>query len=40
MYVCVLYDRTASLCSVNEVRKELFCKRAKTMEGIPPTQVK
>ena len=39
-YVCILYDRTTAMCLVNELRKELFCKRAKTMDGIPPTQVK
>ena len=38
-YVCVLYDKTTPLCSVNELRKELFCKKAKTMESIPSTQV-
>ena len=38
-YVCVLYDKTTSLCTVNELRKELFCKHSKTMETIPPTQV-
>ena len=38
-YVCVLYDKTTPLCSVNDLRKELFCKKAKTMESIPPTQV-
>ena len=38
-YICVLYDKTTPLCSVNELRKELFCKRAKAMENIPPTQV-
>ena len=26
IHVCVLYDKTTSLCSVNELRKELFCK--------------
>ena len=39
-YVCVLYDKTTSLTSVNELRKELFCKRSKTMDAIPPTQVR
>jgi len=34
-YVCVLYDKSTSLSSVNELRKELFCKRIKTMEAIP-----
>ena len=38
-YVCVLYDKITPLSSVNEARKELFCKQAKTMEAIPPTQV-
>lgn len=38
-YVCVLYDKTTSTCFVNELRQELFCKRAKMMENIPPTQV-
>ena len=39
-YVWILYDRTTAMCLVNELGKELFCKRAKTMDGIPPTQVK
>ena len=38
-YLCALYDKTTPLCSVNELRKELFCKIAKTMENIPPTHV-
>lgn len=38
-YVCVLYDNTTPICSANELRQEHFCKRAKTMENIPPTQV-
>ena len=39
-YVCVLHNKTTPLSSVNELRKELFCKRAKTKEMSPPTQVK
>jgi len=39
-YVCVLYDNTTLLSFVNELRKELFCKRSKAMEAIPPTQVR
>jgi len=35
-YVCVLYDKTTLLSFVNELRKELFCKRSKAMEAIPP----
>jgi len=38
-FVCVMYDRTTPLSFVNELRQELFCKRSKTMENIPPTQV-
>ena len=38
-YTCILYDKTTSICSVNELRQELFCKRSKMMENIPPTQV-
>ena len=32
--MCALYDKTASLSPVNELRKELFCKRSKMMEVI------
>ena len=38
-YTCILYDRTTSMCSVNELRQELFCKGSKMMENIPPSQV-
>ena len=38
-FTCILYDKTTPLVSVNELRQELFCKRAKMMENIPPTQV-
>ena len=34
-----MYDKTTPLVSVNELRQALFCKRAKIMENIPPTQV-
>ena len=37
-YTVVLYDRTSSLKSINEARRELFCQKSKTMETIPPTQ--
>ncbi|KAG1695759.1 Integrin alpha-PS2 [Nymphon striatum] len=37
-YCIILYDKTSSLTSVNDTRKELFCKRNKTMENLPPTQ--
>lgn len=38
-YTCVLYDKTTPTSHVNELRRDLFCKKAKTMENIPPTQV-
>ena len=37
-FTVILYDRTSSLKSINEARRELFCQRSKTMETIPPTQ--
>ena len=36
--VIVLYDKTSSLSSVNETRKELFCQKNRAMENLPPTQ--
>ena len=38
-FTCVLYDRTTTTFKVNELRQELFSRRAKMMENIPPTQV-
>ncbi len=38
-FTCVLYDKTTSISQVNELRQELFSKRAKLIENIPPTQV-
>ena len=37
-YTVVLYDKTSSLESVDEARRELFCQKNRTMENIPPTQ--
>lgn len=37
-FVTLMYDRTSSLSKVNEVRQELFCKKARTLENIPPTR--
>jgi len=34
----VLYDKTSSLNSVNEARQELFCRRSRSIDNIPPTQ--
>jgi hypothetical protein len=35
----ILYDRTSNLLNVNEARRELFCKKQKSLDSIPPTQV-
>ena len=35
----ILYDRTSTLASVNEQRRELFAKKGKSLENLPPTQV-
>ena len=37
-FVILLYDRTNSLSKVNEVRQELFSRKARSLENIPPTQ--
>ncbi len=38
-FTCVLYDKTTPISKVNEFRKDLFSKKAKLMDSIPPTQV-
>lgn len=37
-FTVLLYDRTSRLTTVNEARQELFSKKARTLENIPPTQ--
>ena len=37
-FVTLLYDRTSSLRKVNEVRQELFSRKGRSLESIPPTQ--
>ena len=37
-FIVVLYDKTSMLEHVNEARQELFCKKGKVMEALPPTQ--
>lgn len=37
-FVVLLYDRTSSLEHVNEARKELFTKKGRTIDRLPPTQ--
>lgn len=36
-FVVLLYDRTSNLTKVNEGRQELFCKKSRDLECIPPT---
>ena len=38
-FTVIVYDKTSGLKSVNEARKELFCKRNKSLEKLPPTAV-
>ena len=38
-FTCVLYDKTTAITTVNDLRLDLFSKRAKLMDNIPPTQV-
>lgn len=38
-FTCVLYDKTTAITTVNDLRQDLFSKRAKLMDNIPPTQV-
>lgn len=37
-FVVILYDRTCQCQGVNEARKNLFSKKGKPLESIPPTQ--
>ena len=36
-FVVLLYDRGSELSSVDEARQQLFCKRSRTLDRIPPT---
>lgn len=38
-FTCILYDKSTAFSKVNELRQDLFSKKAKLMENIPPTQV-
>lgn len=38
-FTILLYDKTSVLESVNEARLDLFCKRNKSLEHLPPTKV-
>ena len=37
-FIVLLYDRTSSLELVNEARKELFTKKGRSIDRLPPTQ--
>lgn len=37
-FVVLLYDRTSNLVFVNEARQELFSKRSRDLDSIPPTR--
>lgn len=37
-FTVVLYHKESTLLSVNEARRQLFCKKNKAMENLPPTQ--
>ena len=37
-YTVLLYDRTSNKMTVNEARKQLFAKKGRRMEDLPPTQ--
>ncbi len=37
-FVVLCYDRTSTLTSVNKLRQELFAKKSKVLDIIPPTQ--
>lgn len=37
-FTVVLYDKTSSMETVNETRRDMFCQKSKSMDAIPPTQ--
>ena len=37
-FTLLLYDKTSVLETVNEARRELFCKKNRNLENLPPTQ--
>ena len=38
-FVVLLYDRTSTCSTVNEIRKELFTRKGRMIDSIPPTQM-
>ena len=37
-FVVLLYDRTSAIVEVNQATKDLFSKKARNLENIPPTR--
>ena len=37
-FVVLLYSRTSTALTVNEARQEIFSKKSRAIENIPPTQ--
>ena len=37
-FTVILYDRTSTCKLVNKARRELFCKKSRSLENLPPTQ--
>ncbi len=38
-FTCVIYNKTTSISQVNDLRQELFSRKPRLIETIPPTQV-
>ena len=37
-FVVLLYDKTSEEVSVNDIRKQLFTQKSRSLENIPPTK--
>ena len=37
-FVILVYDRTSDVLEINKARKELFTKKSRSLENLPPTQ--
>ena len=37
-FTVIIYDKTSGCQDVNESRRELFCKKSRNLENLPPTQ--
>ena len=36
-FVILMYDRTSDLTDINEARKQLFTRKSRSLESLPPT---